>query len=144
MAAKPRVRNAAASVIGLRFAAASRRRRNAEPGTISKTSFVTKASALVRRYVADRGWHLILLYQHPQTDSRKLSRVALPTDPWHAIIADQPSALAAETAYHGHGATADAAVLAAIPHDLLESLRRCETAVDNLHDCLQKLLREEN
>lgn len=106
-----------------------------------------RVSALVRQYAADHGFPFISVCQ-PQhlfrkDVERRLSRVALPADPWQARITSERYALDAPTHY-GVGATPDDAVLAAIPRDLKSALSRCELAVDNLRDCLQKLLREEN
>lgn len=100
-----------------------------------------KVSALVRRYVADRGWHILSVsqpsYLFPD-DGRRLKRCCVPSDPWQATIGDRESYFFARDVRHGQGATADDAVLAAIPSDLLSALRRCEEAVDSLRDCLQK------
>lgn len=98
-----------------------------------------RVSALVRRYAEDRGFPFITVCQ-PQhlfdrTAERRLSRVALPADPWQASVSDEQ--YLGETHY-GVGETPDAAVLAAIPHDIRKSLQRLESAVDNLRDCIQK------
>jgi hypothetical protein len=98
-----------------------------------------KVSALVRQYAADHGFPFISVCQ-PQhlfdkTAWRKHGRVAIPVDPWQAIVSNER--FMGDTRY-GIGATPDEAVLAAIPHDLKSALRRCEVAVDSLRDCLQK------
>jgi hypothetical protein len=105
-----------------------------------------RVSALVRQYAADHGFPCISVCQ-PQhlfrkDVERRLARVASPADPWQARLSPERFSLF-EWRY-GIGATPDEAVLAAIPHDLKSALSRCELAVDNLRDCLQKLLREEN
>jgi hypothetical protein len=99
-----------------------------------------RVSALVRHYAEDRGFPFISICQ-PQHLFRKgverrLPRVAVKGDPFQAHITSEKYALFGDS-YYG-------VVLAAIPHDLRASLARCETAVDSLRDCLQKLLREEN
>jgi hypothetical protein len=104
-----------------------------------------RVSALVRRYALDRGFPYISISQ-PQhlfdkAVYRKHARVALPVDPWQASVTAERFM---GEMHYGIGATPDAAVLAAIPSDIRSALARCETAVDSLHDCLQKLLREEN
>jgi hypothetical protein len=106
-----------------------------------------RVSALVRRYAEDRGFPFISISQ-PQHIFRKdlyrkFDRVAVKGDPFQAQIHTERFVLGGESHY-GIGDTADAAVLAAIPHDLKSALARCEVAVDSLRDCLQKLLREEN
>jgi hypothetical protein len=98
-----------------------------------------RVSALVRRYAEDRGYPFITICQ-PQhlfrrTAERKHSRVALPVDPWQAIVSDEQYL---GEAHYGVGDTPDDAVLAAIPHDIIKTIRRLEIAVDNLRDCLQK------
>jgi hypothetical protein len=97
-----------------------------------------RVSALVRRYAEDHGLPFIAVCQ-PQhlflAGERKHAHVALPTDPWQAIVSDQPFM---GVRHYGVGATPDAAVIAAIPHDLMSALRHCEIAVDSLRDCLQK------
>lgn len=105
-----------------------------------------RVSALVRRYAEDRGFPFISICQ-PQHlfqkgVERRLPRVAVKGDPFQAHITSEKYALFGDSHY-GVGDTPDAAVLAAIPHDLRASLARCETAVDSLRDCLQKLLRED-
>jgi hypothetical protein len=106
-----------------------------------------RVSALVRRYAEDRGYPFISISQPQHLFRkelyRKFDRVAVKGDPFWAHITSEKYALFGESHY-GVGDTPDAAVLAAIPHDLRASLARCETAVDSLRDCLQKLLREEN
>lgn len=101
-----------------------------------------KCSPLVRRYAADRGWHLLSLYQPHhlfRANGRRLSRVAEPGDPWQAIVGDEPDFLTSTITHGGVADTADDAVLAAVPRgDLRRSLTRLEIAVDNLRDCLQK------
>jgi hypothetical protein len=94
-----------------------------------------KASPLVRSYAETRGWHVTSLYQTPLHATR---RCAEPSDPWVAVLTDSPSALTATKALRAVADTADAAVLAAIPSDLLAAIRRCELAIDSLHGCLQK------
>jgi hypothetical protein len=100
-----------------------------------------RVSALMRRYAEDRGFPHISICQ-PQhlfrkDVDRRLSRVALAVDPWQARICAEKYCLASPV-FYGVGATPDAAVLAAIPRDLISALRRCEVAVDSLRDCLQK------
>lgn len=100
-----------------------------------------RVSALVRRYAEDRGLPYISINQ-PQhlfrkDVERRLSRVAMPGDPFQAALCSEKYALWAPIHY-GVGATPDEAVLAAIPHGLAVALARCELAVDNLRDCLQK------
>jgi hypothetical protein len=100
-----------------------------------------RVSALVRRYAEDRGFPFISICQ-PQhlfrkDVERRLSRVALPVDPWQARITAEKYALDSPMHY-GIGATPDEAVLAAIPRDLRSALARLESAVDSLRDCLQK------
>jgi hypothetical protein len=77
------------------------------------------------------------LHQTPQDDGRKLKRVAIPTDPWTAHVSDHPGFEGTQLRF-GQGDTADAAVISAIPSDLRAALRRCESAIDSLRDCLQK------
>jgi hypothetical protein len=106
-----------------------------------------RVSALVRRYAEDRGFPHISISQ-PQHIFRKdlyrkFDRVAVKGDPFQAIVCTEKYDLWGKSHY-GVGDTPDAAVLAAIPRDLKSALARCETAVDSLHDCLQKLLREDN
>jgi hypothetical protein len=115
---------------------------NATPGMISRKSFVfgeRRVSALMRRYAEDRGFPFISICQ-PQhlfrkDVERRLSRVALPVDPWQASVSNEKYL---GELHYGVGATPDEAVLAAIPRDLISALRRCEAAVDSLRDCLQK------
>lgn len=100
-----------------------------------------KVTTLARSYAAERGWEISIVNQ-PQwlfpDDGRRLKRVAIPSDPyWAYLVRDDLCA-------QGIGASPDEAVIAAIPPCLRDSLRRCELAVDSLHGCLQKLLREEN
>lgn len=100
-----------------------------------------RVSALVRQYAADHGFPFISICQ-PQhlfrrDVERRLSRVALPCDPWQAHVSAERYSIHGESHY-GIGATPDEAVIAAIPRDLMSALRRCELAVDNLRDCLQK------
>lgn len=100
-----------------------------------------RVSALVRRYAEERGFPYISINQ-PQHlfqrgVERRLSRVAIKGDPFQATICAEKYALWAPIHY-GVGATPDEAVLAAIPHGLMAALARCELAVDNLRDCLQK------
>ena len=110
-----------------------------------------RVTALVERHAFQRGWHILSLYQPPwlfPDDGRRLKRCAIPTDPWLVTLGNHPSYLQATETRRGQGATADAAVMAAMPEpgiadDLLAACRRCEMAVDNLRDCLQKSLREE-
>src|SRR5690349_6086104 len=109
---------------------------------ISRKSLRVKASAAARRYAAERGWHVFSVCQ-PQhlfrkEIERRHSRVADARDPWWATVGDCEHYLSAEKVRHGQGDTPDAAVLAAIPHDIRASLRRLEAAVDSLRDCLQK------
>jgi hypothetical protein len=105
-----------------------------------------RVSALVCQYAADHGFPVISVCQPAhlfrKDVERRLSRVALPCDPWQARLA--PERFSLFDWRYGVGATPDEAVLAAIPRDLKSALSRCEVAVDNLRDCLQKLLREEN
>jgi hypothetical protein len=101
-----------------------------------------KVSELVERYAADRGWHVISLYQPPWLfvpNGRRLTRCAEPCDPWLARLGNGECYLFSDQTCEGVGATPDAAVLAAIPHDLKAALRRCELAVDSLHDCLSEV-----
>jgi hypothetical protein len=100
-----------------------------------------RVSAFVRRYAEDRGFPYISINQ-PQHlfqrgVERRLSRVAIKDDPFQATICAEKYALWAPIHY-GVGATPDEAVLAAIPRGLMVALARCELAVDNLRDCLQK------
>ena len=66
---------------------------------------------------------------------RRLSRVALPCDPWRAVLSTER--FFGET-FEGYGDTPDEAVLAAMPKGMRAAMRRLETAVDSLRDCLQK------
>jgi hypothetical protein len=100
-------------------------------------------NALVRRYAADRGWHILSVCQ-PQhlfrkDPERRHSRVAAPTDPWQAAVGDAENQLYSHDVRYGVGATPDDAVIAAIPRSVQDSLRRCEIAVDNLRDCLSEV-----
>lgn len=105
-----------------------------------------RVSALVRRYAEDHGLPFITVSQPQHLFRRdlwrKFDRVAVKGDPFQASLCAEKYALWAPIHY-GVGDTPDDAVLAAIPHDLISALGRCEMAVDNLRDCLQKLLREE-
>jgi len=65
----------------------------------------------------------------------------VPGDRWQARVSAERFSLF--DWHYGVGDTPDEAVLAAIPHDLKSALARCELEVDNLRDCLQKLLRED-
>jgi hypothetical protein len=47
-------------------------------------------------------------------DGRKLTRCAVDSDPWHAVLCDHSNALMAKRFTYGSGQTAEAAVLAAI------------------------------
>ena len=98
-----------------------------------------RVSALVRQYAADHGFPFVSVCQpahlFDKTVERRLKRVALPVDPWQAQVSDERFM---GTVHYGIGATPDEAVIAAIPRDLISALRRCETAVDSLRDCLQK------
>ena len=67
-----------------------------------------------------------------QSDGRRLKNVALPSDPWFAYLGDHPSPFYGRRCISGQGATADEAVLAAIPSDIRAALRRLESAVDSL------------
>lgn len=105
-----------------------------------------RVSHLVESYALERGWHVLSLYQPPWLfvpNGRRLTRCAEPCDPWQATIGNSPSYLEATDTRTGVGATADDAVLAAMPEpgiadDLLAAMRRLEVAVDSLRDCLQK------
>ncbi len=100
-----------------------------------------KISALVSRYAEDRGWHIISINQPLHLfpdDGRKLKRVSIPSDPWQVCLADKPNHLEATLIRFATGATADDAVIAAIPSDLRAAMRRLEIELDNLCDCLQK------
>jgi hypothetical protein len=103
-----------------------------------------RVSALVRRYAEDRGFPYITISQPQHLFRkdlwRKFDRVAVLGDPFQAIVSTERFM---GEPHYGVGVTADEAVLAAIPRDLRSALARCETAVDSLRDCLQKLLREE-
>lgn len=94
-----------------------------------------KVSSLVRRCAEDRGWHILSVAQ-PQhlfpDDGRRLKRCSIPTDPWQVHLGDQANYLESETVRSAVGATADAAVLAAIPSDLRAALRRLEEEVEAL------------
>jgi hypothetical protein len=100
-----------------------------------------RVSALVRRYADERGFPYITISQPQHLFRkdlwRKFERVAVPGDPFQAHIHVERFCLGGDS-YYGVGATADEAVLAAIPRDLKSALRRCEAAVDSLRDCLQK------
>jgi hypothetical protein len=100
-----------------------------------------RVSALVRRHAEDHGLPYITISQ-PQHIFRKdlwrkFDRVAVKGDPFQATLCSEKYALWAPI-FYGVGDTPDAAVLAAIPHDLRSALARLETAVDSLRDCLQK------
>lgn len=100
-----------------------------------------RVSPLVRQYVQDKGWHISILWQPPwlfPDDGRRLKRCSIPSDPWFCHLSDSPDLFGGKRCVSGAGATADEAVLAAIPPDLLAAIKRLERAVDNLRDCLQK------
>ena len=105
-----------------------------------------RVTALTERYAYERGWHILSLYQPPwlfPNDGRRLTRCAIPSDPWQATIGNSPSYLQATDTRTGVAATADDAVLAAMPEpgiadDLLAAMKRLELAGDSLRDCLQK------
>ena len=97
-----------------------------------------KVSARVRWLLEVRGLRIVSLCQ-PQhlfrSGERRHKNVAEPADPWWAGIGN--GEIFGPVRY-GIGDTPDAAVLAALPADLISALRRCEDAVDSLRDCLQK------
>jgi hypothetical protein len=101
-----------------------------------------KVTPLVQRYAAERGWHIISVCQPQHLFNKSIQRrhanVADPRDPWQVTLADDPSVLAASNIRYSVGATADDAVIAGVPRDLMSAIRRCEKAIDNLRDCLQK------
>lgn len=110
---------------------------------ISRKSFDVpwdrKVSPRVREIADLRGYPFIGVCQ-PQhlfrkDIERRLPRVADPRDPWWAGVSTER--FMGHVSY-GIGATPDEAVLAALPSDLRAALRRCESAVDSLRDCLQK------
>ena len=79
------------------------------------------------------GLHLTNVYQTPRDDGRKLKRCTIPSDPWHVTLCDHSDYLQASRHYHASGATADAAVRAAIPFsDLRGALGRLGAAMDDL------------
>lgn len=100
-----------------------------------------KLAAATRLRLEATGWYVRMLWQPPwlfPDDGRKLKRCSVPTDPWFAYLSDDPEPLADGRTIQGEGATADAAVLAAIPYDLRAAMARLEIELDNLRDCLQK------
>lgn len=102
-------------------------------------SWSSRVSALTRRYIADHGLHLGELHQ-PQWKfrrdvDRKHSRVALPCDPWRAVLSTERYF---GERFEGYGDTPDEAVLNAMPKGMRAAMARLEVAVDSLRDCLQK------
>lgn len=99
----------------------------------------SRVSALTRRYVAEHGLHLSEVHQPAwrfrRDVDRRLPRVALPCDPWRAVLSTEH--FMGDT-FEGYGETPDEAVLAAMPSGMRAALARLEVAVDSLHDCLQK------
>lgn len=102
-----------------------------------------RVSPETRRALFEAGWQLLSVAQPPwlfPNDGRKLKLCAVPSDPWHATIFNGHSLLTATRQISAQGATADAAVLAALSEagpTFREALGRLETAVDGLIGALR-------
>lgn len=94
---------------------------------------------LTTRESLDRsGYRVGTIWQKPQADGRRLTRVAEPGDPWIVCLylpdprAPSASWFAKELRW-GEGETADAAILGALPKPgLLGSYRALEQEMDRL------------
>lgn len=82
------------------------------------------------------GWRVLTAYQVPQNDGRKLTRCAIPSDPWNLVLHNGGSSVLFATRHlHGRGDTLDAAALAALSTlgtDLRGAMMRLEDAVTDL------------
>ena len=90
------------------------------------------------------GYRVSSIYQQPQADGRKLKRVCQPDDPWTAHVflpsAKTPVCWHARKIAHADGATADEAVMNALPSSggLMSSYRALGAAVDALTMTIQR------
>lgn len=60
------------------------------------------------------GWRLLTAYQVPQNDGRKLTRCAIPSDPWRVTLHNGSSILTATRHLSGYADTLDGAALDAL------------------------------
>jgi len=97
-----------------------------------------KLSPDTARALERSGYRVSSLYQRPVADSRKLKQVCEPADPWtaHVYLPDKstPVPWFARKIAIANGATADEAVIAAIPRTggLMSSYRLLGEAIDSL------------